>query len=82
MDGVKLGQEVDVKVDAYPGVDFKGEVIRIGEASAAKFLLVPRDNPTGEFVKEVQRIPIKIAVDNANGLLRPGLSATTGIKLN
>jgi len=80
--GVKLGQEVDLKVDGYPGVDFKGEVIKIGEASAAKFLLVPRTNPTGEFVKEVQRIPIKIAVDNTNGLLRPGFSVTVGIKID
>ncbi len=82
MDGVKLGQKVDLKVDAYPGVDFEGEVIKIGEASAAKFLLIPRDNPTGEFVKEVQRIPIKIAVDNTRGLLKPGFSVTVGIKLN
>ena len=83
MKGVQLGQSVDLDVDAYPRKTFHGKVIKIGEASGAKFMLIPRDTTTGEFTKVVQRIPIKIAItDDPERLLKPGYSVTVNIKLN
>ena len=83
MKGVELGQTVDLEVDAYPRKTFHGKVIKIGEASGAKFMLIPRDTTTGEFTKVVQRIPIKIAItDDSERLLKPGYSVTVNIKLN
>ena len=60
--------------------EFKGKVIKIGEATGAKFTLIPRDTTTGEFTKVVQRIPIKISVEDPEKLLKPGLSVTIGIE--
>jgi len=82
MNGVRLGQRVDIKADAYPGIDFKGEVVRIGTASIAKFALIPRDTSAGEFTKVVQRIPIKISVEDTKRLLRPGFSVIINIELD
>ena len=81
MGGVKLGQTVDIEADAYPGTDFKGKVIKVGTASIAKFALIPRDTSAGEFTKVVQRIPIKISVEDPDRLLRPGLSVRANIKV-
>ena len=61
---VKVGQHVDVKVDAYKGVDFHGRVEAIAPASQNTFSLVPAQNATGNFVKVTQRIPVRIVVDN------------------
>ena len=83
MKGVQLGQTADLDVDAFPRRTFHGRVIKIGEASGAKFMLIPRDTTTGEFTKVVQRIPIKIAIlDDPEHHLKPGYSVTIGIKLN
>ncbi len=81
-DGVRVGQDVDLDVDTYSGRTFHGKVILIGEAAGAKFALIPRDNSAGEFTKVVQRIPIKIAVDQGKELLKPGMSVTVGIALD
>lgn len=54
------GQTVDVKVDACPGVVFKGKVKSISDATGASFSLIPQDNSTGNFVKVQQRIPVRI----------------------
>ncbi len=79
--GVRVGNPVDIKVDAYPGMVFKGRVSKILRASAAKFALIPRDVTSGEFTKVVQRIPIKIKVVSGNRrLLIPGMSVFVGIK--
>jgi membrane fusion protein (multidrug efflux system) len=79
---VKVGQEVDVKVDAYKKT-LKGKVIKIGEASGAKFALIPRDTSAGEFTKVVQRLPVKIMVINNpdDYPLKPGLSVSAAIKV-
>ena len=83
MKGVQLGQTVDLEVDAFPSKTFCGKVIKIGEATGAQFMLIPRDTTTGEFTKVVQRIPIKIQIiDDPGHLLKPGYSVTIGIKLN
>ncbi|MCX5900116.1 MAG: HlyD family secretion protein [Proteobacteria bacterium] len=83
MKGVQLGQEVDLEVDAFSSKTFRGKVIKIGDATGAQFMLIPRDTTTGEFTKVVQRIPIKIQItDDPGHLLKPGYSVTVGIKLN
>jgi len=72
-----VGQPVEVKVDAYPGVIFKGHVDSLQPGTGAVFSLLPPENATGNFVKVVQRIPVKIVMeskfDPAHPLL-PGLS--------
>jgi membrane fusion protein (multidrug efflux system) len=80
--GVKVGQEVDVKVDAYKKA-LKGKVTKIGEASGAKFALIPRDTSAGEFTKVVQRLPVKIMVINNpdDYPLKPGFSVSVAIKV-
>lgn len=83
MKGVRLGEEVDLEVDAFPRRRFHGRIIKIGDATGAKFMLIPRDTTTGEFTKVVQRIPIKIEIlDDPTHLLKPGYSVTIGIKLD
>ncbi len=80
--GVRLGAPVDVEVDAFSGVEFRGKVVEIGEAAGAKFAIIPRDTSAGEFTKVVQRIPVKIAVQPVSGKrLLPGMSAYVGIRL-
>ena len=80
---VKVGQPVDIKVDAYKGVDFHGHVSAIAPASQNTFSLVPAQNATGNFVKVTQRLPIRIIVDNppADKPLRVGMSVETSVKV-
>jgi membrane fusion protein (multidrug efflux system) len=59
---MKVGQEVSVEVDAYPNVEFHGKIESIASATGAKFALLPPDNASGNFVKVVQRIPVKIII--------------------
>jgi membrane fusion protein (multidrug efflux system) len=81
---VKVGQPVDIRVDAYKGVDFHGHVSAIAPASQNTFSLVPAQNATGNFVKVTQRIPVRILVDNppADHPLRVGMSVETAIATN
>jgi membrane fusion protein (multidrug efflux system) len=73
---VKVGDPADVRIDEYPGQLFRGKVAEIAPASGSQFALLPPDNATGNFTKVVQRIPVKIALDDATfaATLRPGLS--------
>lgn len=64
MTDMHAGQEALVTVDAYPGVELHGKIQSIGAASGAKFSLLPPENATGNFVKVVQRIPVKIVFDH------------------
>jgi len=70
---VKLGQTVHVTVDAYPGVKFTGKVTRIGSATTARFALLPTPNPSGNFTKITQRVPVKIDIVNPPKPLTPGM---------
>jgi len=75
---MRPGQRVTVKVDAVGGREFKGTVDSIAGATGARFALLPPENATGNFVKVVQRVPVKILLDpgqDPEHLLRPGLSA-------
>jgi membrane fusion protein (multidrug efflux system) len=75
---MKVGQRVTVEVDAN-GRSYKGKVDSIAGASGARFSLLPPENATGNYVKVVQRIPVKIVLDpgeNNDQSLRPGMSVT------
>jgi membrane fusion protein (multidrug efflux system) len=76
---VKLGQPVHVSVDAYPGVDFDGKVTRIGSATTARFALLPTPNPSGNFTKITQRVPVKIDIANPPKPLTPGMMVEVAI---
>ena len=79
---IKPGDPAEVRVDVYPGKVFKGRVLEIAPASGSQFALLPPDNATGNFTKVVQRVPVKIALDNSSlaPQLRPGLSAEVTVK--
>ncbi len=80
---MRVGQPVKIRVDAY-GRDYTGKVLRVAGASGAKFSLLPPENATGNFVKVVQRIPVRIALDpgqNNDHLLRPGMSVVPTVEL-
>ena len=70
---IKLGMSARVHVDAYPGTDFKGEVFRIGQAATNRFALLPDPNPSGNFTKITQRLPIRIKLLEGDARLRPGM---------
>jgi membrane fusion protein (multidrug efflux system) len=79
---MRVGQCVNVHVDAYPNQHFKGHVQSLSPSTGATFSLVPQDTATGNFTKIVQRIPVKIVLDNeakASGLLRAGLQVTATV---
>jgi membrane fusion protein (multidrug efflux system) len=61
---MKLGDEVEIKIDAYPGLVLKGKIVSFSDATGAKFSLLPPDNATGNFVKVTQRIPVKIEIED------------------
>ena len=69
------GAPVRLQVDAYPGRSFDGTVERVGTAATSEFALLPSPNPSGNFTKITQRLPVRIALPPgaSNGLLRPGM---------
>ncbi|MAF50431.1 MAG: HlyD family secretion protein [Rhodospirillales bacterium] len=68
-----LGAAVKISVDAFPGQRFLGELTKIGDAATSQFALLPNPNPSGNFTKVTQRIPVTIRIDQVDGLLRPGM---------
>jgi len=83
------GQPVKIKVDTYGGQKWDGHVTNIGGATGAKFSLLPPENATGNYVKVVQRIPVRIDFDgndkpdfNKDGLLRPGMSVEPDVRVS
>jgi len=75
------GMAVDVSFDAYPDETFQGTVERIGQAATSEFALLPNPNPSGNFTKVTQRLPVRIAIDQADGKLRPGMMAIVDIAI-
>jgi len=72
-----VGQKTEITVDTFPGHTLHGHVLAFAPASGAEFALLPPDNATGNFTKVVQRIAVKIVIDDADGLtdrLVPGMS--------
>lgn len=79
---VKVGQPVEFTVDTFPGHTLIGKVKEIGEATASTFSLLPATNTSGNFTKVTQRVPIKISIDDQQGLsLAPGMSTVIKIHL-
>ena len=70
---VQLQTPVKILVDAYPGKIFQGKISKIGNAATSEFALLPTPNPSGNFTKIVQRLRIRIDLDEHNGLLKPGM---------
>jgi membrane fusion protein, multidrug efflux system len=79
---VKIGNAAELRIDEYPGQLFRGKVIEIAPASGSQFALLPPDNATGNYTKVVQRIPVKIALDDSTlaTKLRPGLSVVATVR--
>ena len=78
------GQPVEITVDSYPGVVFKGHVDSIQAGTGARFSLIPPENATGNYVKVVQRVPVKIVFDEPPGdkhLLAPGMSVVPEVDI-
>jgi membrane fusion protein (multidrug efflux system) len=80
--GVRPGQPVRISIDAFPEVTLHGHVDSIQRGTGAQFALLPPENATGNFVKVVQRVPVKIVLDDAPDMMRwiaPGMSVETRI---
>ena len=79
---IKIGDPAEVRVDTYPDKVFKGRVLEIAPASGSQFALLPPDNATGNYTKVVQRIPVKIALDDPiiATTLQPGLSVIATVR--
>ena len=89
LEHMQPGQPVKVKVDTYGGRKWDGHVTSIGAATGAKYSLLPPENATGNYVKVVQRIPVRIDFDNndkpdfnQDGLLRPGMSVLPNVNVS
>jgi len=69
------GKKVTVTVDALPGRDFTGVVDRVGQAATSEFALLPSPNPSGNFTKITQRLPVRITISQVQDRLKPGMMA-------
>ena len=79
-----MGQKVTLKVDAYPDYDFEGTITSFSPATGSRFSILPPDNATGNFVKTIQRLPVKISLNASNDaakikLLRPGMNVDVDV---
>ncbi|WP_264521243.1 HlyD family secretion protein [Flavobacterium sp. N1994] len=86
LDKMRQGQKVKLKIDAFPGIDFEGEVSSFSPATGSKFSLLPPDNASGNFVKTVQRLPVRINFTDNNDkekikLLRSGMNVDVDVIL-
>ena len=84
LEHMRVGQAAEIEVDAYPGQTFRGHVESLQAGTGSRFSLLPAENATGNFVKVVQRVPVKIVFDEkppADLLLAPGMSAEPSVKV-
>jgi membrane fusion protein, multidrug efflux system len=88
LEHMRPGQKVEIQVDALGGEKRRGTVTSIGGATGSRFSLLPPENATGNFVKVVQRVPVRIDLDDRNqddfnrdGRLRPGLSVVPSVRV-
>jgi membrane fusion protein (multidrug efflux system) len=79
---MKVGDPAEIRIDQFPGQTVQGKILEIAPASGSQFALLPPDNATGNFTKVVQRIPVKIALDDSSlaARLRPGISVTATVR--
>ena len=80
---MRPGQSADIRIDAYPGRELKGHVASVQPGSGTAFSLLPAENATGNYVKVVQRVPVKIVVDDwpADLAVGPGMSVVPWVKV-
>jgi membrane fusion protein, multidrug efflux system len=79
---MRAGEKAEIRIDTFPGHTLRGHVQSFAPGSGAVFSLLPPDNATGNFTKVVQRVPVKILIDDADGLgdvLRAGMSVLTTV---
>ena len=80
------GQQVEIEVDSYPGVKFEGHVDSIQRGTGSRFTLLPPENAAGNFIKVVQRVPVKIILDNPDLASRyplsPGMSVIPSVDIS
>lgn len=86
LDKMREGQKVKLKIDAFPGTEFEGQISSFSPATGSKFSLLPPDNASGNFVKTVQRLPVRINFTESNdkekvALLRSGMNADVDVIL-
>jgi multidrug resistance efflux pump len=80
IDKVQIGRAVNISVDAFPGESLTGRVVEVQSGAAGVFSLFPQSNTSGNFQKVTQVIPVKITIDDLNGLpLVPGMNVTVKI---
>lgn len=80
------GQKVTIKADAFPDTEFEGTIASFSPATGARFSILPPDNATGNFVKTIQRLPVKITLNKTNDaakikLLRPGMNVDVDVHI-
>ena len=73
------GMKAEIRVDAYPGKVYEGEVFRVGRTATSKFALLPDPNPSGNFTKITQRLPVRIRLAEKDPALRPGMMVEVSI---
>jgi membrane fusion protein, multidrug efflux system len=79
---MRAGERAEITVDTFPGHRLRGHILAFAPGAGSQFALLPPDNATGNFTKVVQRIAVKIAIDDSDGLtdvLRPGMSVVARI---
>jgi len=87
LEAMRVGQPVSIKIDAFPNVEFKGYVASFQQGAGQAFAILPPQNATGNFVKVVQRVPVRIVFDVKNGPdprkypIGPGMSAVPTVKV-
>jgi membrane fusion protein (multidrug efflux system) len=87
LSNLRLGDKVEIKVDAYPDIKFIGTILRLGSNTASQFSLIPPNNASGNFTKVTQRIPIKISIERTdssrdqNISLLPGMSVEVKVRV-
>lgn len=79
---LKKGNTVAISVDAYPDMDFHGQITRIGDTATSQFSLLPSSNPSGNFTKVTQRIQIEISIEQDQEWLRPGMMVEVAIDID
>jgi len=85
MTHIRPGLKVTISVDAYPGVVFHGHVDSIQQGTGARFSLLPAENATGNYIKVIQRVPVKIVFDGTLDPKKPlelGMSVVPDIDLS
>ena len=76
-----VGQSVDVYIDAYPDDEFLGTIATIGNSTTSEYALLPTPNPSGNFTKITQRLPVRIAIRQEDQKLRPGMMVEVSIDI-